>query len=274
MLNREERRLVYEYAYVPEHLPDYVEPITRAEAFLQDHCLCFLRKKHLLFVGYPLKESQDGIEMAYEAACKRFHPTTVAIIAPRIWLPPQAYEAQPEDRYYRLPLPAPHPRPEVAYMVRRAAQELRVRRGTFGREHGRLVKAFLSSHPLGREQKEIYRSIPRYLEHSPSAWLLEARKGDQLTAFTILDTGSARYAYYLFNIRSVKRPVPGASDLLFHEMLRLAEKEGKEALNLGLGIHPGVRRFKEKWGGTPFLTHASALVTRRAFEMGRLADKL
>ena len=86
--------------------------------------------------------------------------------------------------------------------------------------------------------------------------------------------GSASYAFYLFNIRSPKVNVPGASDLLFHEMVRLAQAEGKKALNLGLGIHPGVRRFKEKWGGTPFLNHASAFVARKTVEMGRLADKL
>jgi hypothetical protein len=57
-------------------------------------------------------------------------------------------------------------------------------------------------------------------------------------------------------------------------MVHLAQAEGKKALNLGLGIHPGVSRFKEKWGGTPFLAHAPALVTRKPLEMGRLADKL
>jgi hypothetical protein len=72
----------------------------------------------------------------------------------------------------------------------------------------------------------------------------------------------------------VKEHVPGASDLLFQEMTNLAQAEGKGTLNLGLGVHPGVRRFKEKWGGTPFLTHASAVVNLKPLEMGRLADKL
>jgi hypothetical protein len=159
-------------------------------------------------------------------------------------------------------------------MVRRAGRELRVEEGAFGKEHKRLVKAFLSSHPVSQEQKEIYKGIPRYLKRSRSTLLLDARKEDDLVAFNIVDMGSADYAFYLFNIRSPKVNVPGASDLLFHEMVRLAQAEKKKALNLGLGIHPGVRRFKEKWGGTHFLTHASALVTRKTLEMGRLADKL
>ncbi|UCB49948.1 MAG: hypothetical protein JSW56_03400 [Deltaproteobacteria bacterium] len=275
MLNTEERRLVYEHAYLPEHLPDYVEAISGAEVHLQaDDYLCFSRGSHLIFIGYPLKDETSDIERAYQVACERFRPSTLAIIAPKIWLPPQKYEAQPEDSYYRLDLPLVSIDAEVAYMVRRAGRELRVEVGVFGKEHNRLVKGFISGRELGQEQKKIYREIPSYLKRSKTAHLLEARKGDRLVAFNIVDMGSAHYAFFLFNVRSMKSHVPGASDLLFHEMVRLAEREGKEALNLGLGINPGVRRFKEKWGGKPFLTHASALVTRKPLEMGRLADKL
>lgn len=159
-------------------------------------------------------------------------------------------------------------------MVRRAGRELRVIPGTFGKEHKRLVETFISLHELTREQKGIFKGIQRYLKRSMTAYLLEARRGDHLVAFNIVDMGAANYAFYLFNFRSVKENVPGASDLLFHETVRMAQTERKGALNLGLGIHPGVRHFKEKWGGTPFLTYASALVTRKLFEMGRLVDKL
>ena len=274
MLDKEERRLVYEHAYLPEHLTDYVEAVSGAEAHLLDDYLCFKRRNHLIFIGYPLKNKKRNTQKAYDAACKRFHPTTVAVIAPEIWLPPQTYEAQPEDCYYHLDLPLASIKPEVAYMVGRANRDLKVNTGTFAKEHKKLVKAFLSSHELSQEQKEIYKGIPPYIKRSRSALLLEARRGDDLVAFNIVDMGSADYAFYLFNIRSMKANVPGASDLLFHEMVGKAQAEGKQTLNLGLGIHPGVRRFKEKWGAKPFLTHASALVTRKPLEMGRLADKL
>jgi hypothetical protein len=275
MLNTEERRLVYEHAYLPEHLPDYVEAISGAEVHLQAHnYLCFSRESHLIFIGYPLKDETSDIERAYQVACERFRPSTMAIIAPKIWLPPDTYEAQPEESYYRLDLPLPSIDAEVAYMVRRAGRELRVEEGVFGKEHKGLVKGFIAGHELSKEQKEIYKGIPRYMKHARTAHLIEARKGDHLVAFNIVDMGAAKYAFYLFNIRSTKKNVPGASDLLFHEMVRMAQAEGKKALNLGLGVHPGVRRFKEKWGGKPFLTHASALVTRKPLDMGRLADKL
>jgi hypothetical protein len=68
--------------------------------------------------------------------------------------------------------------------------------------------------------------------------------------------------------------VPGASDLLFNEMVKLAQSEGKQAINLGLGIHPGIRRFKEKWGGQPFLAHNSVLIHRKPALLGKLANKL
>jgi hypothetical protein len=38
-------------------------------------------------------------------------------------------------------------------------------------------------------------------------------------------------------------------------VIRTAQEQGKRFLNLGLGINAGVRHFKEKWGGTPFLNY-------------------
>jgi hypothetical protein len=274
MLSREECSLVYEHAYLPEHLPQYVETVSGSEAFLQDNHLCFYRKGHLTFIGYPLENGGVSTPEAYESACRRFLPSTAAIIAPEIWFPPPAYEDRGKDTYYRLDLPPGPPHPEVAYMVRRAQRELRVTRGDFGREHRRLVKGFTAAHTMNREQRRIFDRIPHYLKHSVSAHLLEARKGGVLVAFTVVETGSAKYAFYVFNFRSLKDHVPGASDLLFMEMIGLARVEGKEAVNLGLSIHPGIRRFKEKWGGTPFLPYASALVQIEPVGLGRLADKL
>ena len=274
MLDKEERRLVYEHAYLPEHLPDYVEAVSGGQAHLLGDYLCFKRRDHLIFIGYPLKNRKSDTEKAYESACERFRPATVAIISEEIWLPPGTYESEPSDSYYRLDLPLKQVDPEVAYMVRRAARELQIQRGIFGREHRGLIKAFTSSRDLSQEQKRIYDGIPRYLKHSKTAHLLEARKGKHLVAFNIMDMGSVDHAFYLFNFRSLKGHVPGASDLLFQEMTNLAQAEGKGTLNLGLGVHPGVRRFKEKWGGIAFLTHASAIVTLKPFEMGRLTDKL
>jgi len=274
MLNKEELNLVYEHAYLPEHVPTYVEAVSGAEAYLEGGYLCFSRGNHLTFVGYPLGGERGDAPRAYESACEHFRPGTVAIIAPEIWLPAETYGKQVEDSYYRLMLPSATPSPEVAYMVRRASRELRVREGKFGKEHHRLVEDFLSKRQLTEAQIHIFKHIGPYTERSTSVRLLEARKGDVLVAFTIADMGSVGYAFYLFNFRSVADRVPGASDLLFDVMVRLAESEGKAAINLGLGINSGNRHFKEKWGGTPFLDYNAAFINRKPFEMGRLMHKL
>ena len=104
--------------------------------------------------------------------------------------------------------------------------------------------------------------------------MFEARRGKELAAFNIVDLGSANYAFYLFSFRSHKIKVPGASDLLFHEMVKLAHAAGKKAVNLGLGVNAGIRRFKEKWGGAPFLNYSSVLIDKREVDIGSLAKKL
>ena len=274
MLNNQERHWIYQHAYLPEHLPDYVEAISGAKLYLCGNYLCLSRKKHLIFIGYPLGNTSDDTPQAYHSACERFQPATVAVIAPEIWLPPDTYEKQLQDNYYRLQLPFKIIDPAVAYMVRRAEKELQVTPGKFGKDHRRLVKDFLAAHSLTREQKYLFQHIHQYLKKSHTARLLDARKENILVAFTIVDMGSADYAFYLFNFRSRKERVPGASDLLFREMVNSAQNEGKKMLNLGLGIHRGIRRFKEKWGGVPFLPYTSALVHRKPLDWDKLADKL
>ena len=274
MLSNEEYTVVSQNAYIPEHLPRYVEAVSTAEPHLFGAYLCFTRENHLIFIGYPLGAEESDISSSYESICEHFRPSTVAIIAPDFWLPAQSFEKQTEDIFYRLNLPLGPLSPEVAYMVRRAARELHITQGRFEKEHMKLVKEFISGHKLSQEHRIIFEHIPHYLKKSKSARLLEARKGNSLVAFNIIELESANYAFFLFNIRSIVYNIPGASDLLFHEMVKLAQSEGKIAINLGLGIHPGVRHFKEKWGGIPFLKYTYTLVHRQPIELGSLVEKL
>jgi hypothetical protein len=274
MLSSEERNRIYRQAYLPEHLPDYVEAISGARAHLIGNYLCFTRKAHLIFIGYPLGVNSDDTPRAFSSACKQFEPSTVALIAPDIWLPPTEIEKQFRDSYYRCELPLEKIEPKTANMVRRAERELTVDHGSFQKEHKKLVKAFIKAHQLTAEQTYLYQHIDRYLKHCSTARILEARKRNVLVAFTVVDVGSADYAFYLFNFRSHKEKIPGASDLLLKAMLELAQSEGKKAVNLGLGIHEGIRRFKEKWGGAPFLAYHSAWIERKAPDWNELAQKL
>ncbi len=263
MLNDEEKDFIYGHAYVPEHLPDYVESISGAEPFLHEGHVCFVLQRHLIFLGYPLQKREIEIKDIYESACDRFRAKTVAFIGSSIPAEMGRAEDYTEDIYYKLDLPLKRLNQDVAYMIRRAERELHVSEGTFGDEHKALVDQFLCERNLGPGHHEIFNKLPSYLNYSKTVALIEARKGDDLAAFNVIDFGSANYMYYMFNFRSLQINVPGASDLLLYEMARLAESKRKISINLGLGISPGVRRFKEKWGAVPFLVYSSALVRRQ-----------
>jgi len=274
MLSAEEHQWIYRQAYLPEHLPDYVAAISGAEPYLINNHLCFYLRRHMMFIGFPLGDSTGDTVSAYSLACERFKPATVSIIAPQIWLAEDDCEKQVPDSYYRLKLPLDALPAEVAYMVRRAGRDLVVSRGRFGRDHKRMVKKILGSRQFTPEQIHVFKRIGYYLKYSSSAVLLDARKSGRLAAFTVLDLGSADYAFYLFNFRSAMLNIPGASDLLFREMASIAQSNGKKAINLGLAVNPGIRRFKEKWGGVPFWSYEAALVYRETQGLGDLAHKL
>jgi hypothetical protein len=274
MLKDQEIKWIHRHAYLPEHLQAYVMAVSGTEPFLHRNYLYFLNKKHLIFNGYPLEPDSDPPARIYDVICERCQPATVAVIAPAIWLPAEQCEQQTADSYYRLDLPIAPIDAAVDYMLRRAQRALQVTRGSFGKEHKKIIKAFLADHKFNRRQKYIFKRIPYYLKASDSAVLLEARRQKELAAFNIVDLGAADYAFYMFSFRSKKITVPGASDLIFNEMVNLAQAEGKKAINLGLGINAGIRRFKEKWGGVAFLPYVSAMIHRGPVDLGRLARKL
>ena len=274
MLSSNEHDRIYQQAYVPEHLPDYVAAISGSEPYLFQDYLCYLHPNHLIFIGYPLGDDPAEISRVYQAACERLNPRAIMLVADELSSLPEGSQTQPADRYYRLDLPLKPRSPDVAYMVRRAERELEVKIGKFGRQHKKIIKDFIGRQNLSDEQIHIFKHIQNYMKHSKTARLLEARQAGRLVAFSIVDLGSARYAFYQFNFRSTKIAVPGASDLLFNKMVQLAQSEGKQAVNLGLGIHPGICRFKEKWGGVPFLAHNSVLIQRKPVVLGKLANKL
>ena len=275
MLSSDEQNRIYQQAYVPEHLPDYVAAVSGSEPYLFQDYLCYFHRNHLIFIGYPLADNPAEISQAYPAACERFNPHTIVLVADEQLPLPEGDDTQPPDRYYRLNLPLKSLSPDVAYMVRRAERELKIEVGQFGREHKKIIKDFIGRQDLSDAQIHIFKHVKNYMKRSKTAHLLEARKADRLVAFSIVDMGSARYAFYQFNFRSARIAVPGASDLLFNEMVRLAQSAGKQAINLGLSIHPGIRRFKQKWGGEPFLNHHSVFIQRsQTPDIGNLSRKL
>ncbi|MGD8993405.1 MAG: hypothetical protein PVI00_18240 [Desulfobacterales bacterium] len=275
MLKRKESDHIYQHAYVPEHLTEYVRAVSGgAPHYFQDY-LCYLQRNHLLFIGYPLADNPAKLSRVYPAVCDWFNPHSITLVADDLSGLPEGEETQAADRYYRLDLPLKSLNPEVAYMVRRAQRELKVEVGQFGREHNKIIKNFVRRRDLGAAQIYIFKNVAAYMKRSTSTCLLEARRSGRLVAFSIVDLGSAQHAFYQFNFRSAKVSVPGASDYLFYEMVRLAQSKGKRAINLGLGVHPGIQRFKEKWGGKAFLEHRSVFIQRQQkADIGKLSKKL
>lgn len=257
MLTAEDRQLVYQYGYLPEHLPDYVAAVSDQEPFLHQGYLCYARRGRLTFVGYSLLPDAPEPAAAFESACRHFDPEIVSIMAPRIWFTEYAAQVEQVDRYFRMELRRHLPEPGRLYMARRAARELSVHERRFTPDHDRMIAAFCESKGITAAMKHIYERIPAYLQRSGSAFLLEAEKNGSLAGFTVVDAGTARYGFYMFSIRSPEIAVPGTSDLLFREMIERLRALGKDYVNLGLGVNDGIRRFKERWGSAAFLSHES-----------------
>jgi hypothetical protein len=274
MLDRQQSRRLTRKAYLPEHLTHYVTAVADVEPVLWGDYLCYVSQGDLQFIGYPLSDRTGDGQQALDSAIRHHRPRSVAVIAPdlRRIVP----DCRPEitDQYFRIDLPVRRIAPKVEYMVRRARKELTAYEGAFGDEHSELVELFLRTRTVSEGHRRIFRRLGRYLEGSRKALLLEARRERRLVAFSIVDGGSSVYGYYMFHFRSPKEVAPGASDMLFAEMLQRCERMGKQAINLGLGMNAGNRHFKQKWGGRPFLPCQSAVISRRKFDWRLLLEMM
>ncbi len=256
MIESGEKKFIQEHAYVPEHIPGYVQSISGREPFLLEDYLCYFGGGILLFVGYPLKNPFDDQqrEETLEQAVRRFKPAQVTLLGRAV---SREGQTSPLDAYYRMDLSDVRIPCKVRNMIHRAARELTVEKGReFGKEHRDLIAAFLRSHSVEEETRFIFERIPAYAASGSSLFFFNARNaaGD-LVCFDLAEFGARHWAFYLFNIPSRTNYVPGASDLLLKEIIHEARTLGKSYLNLGLGIHPGLVSFKRKWGGVPFLPH-------------------
>ena len=263
MITTAQEDYIEHHAYVPEHIPQYVTPISQTEPHLFGEFLVYAKKGHFIFVGYPLNETfeEKRLEETLEDAIRRFKPESVSLIAPAIPRFLQQERSQPNAHYYRLDLSTVSISQKLRNMLKRAGRELTVGKSPFfDQEHKQMVQEFLKNHPLDEANRFIFQKIDAYLLSSKTALIFEARAGDGgLVAFDIAEFKPRNYAVYMFNFRSQTRYIPGASDLLLSVVMRQATLEGKKYINLGLGINPGVMFFKEKWGGVVFLPHAFCL---------------
>lgn len=266
MISAAESDRIRKNACVPEHITGYVTAISGGEPHLFGPHLCYTIKRSLVFVGYPLGEPFDEMRMkgALNDAEKRLKPEETALIAPVATPSDDVAVEKTSDYYYRLDIRILHAASKIMNMIHRAAEETTIEKTKhYSDENVELVKEFLDSHKVSTATRFIFERIGDYVASSATAMVINGRdRNGRLVAFDIADVYAEEYVFYMFNFISRKHYVPGASDALLYEIVKMAEEHEKRYVNLGLGINKGVIFFKRKWGGTPFLPYEYALYRR------------
>lgn len=263
MIDTNGSQRIHAYAYVPEHLVAYVTSVSGAEPYLFGDYICYEKDGLLIFVGYPLGVpfGRAQMESRLAEATKTLKPKAISLVAPELNVKGSSVIRKESDVYYRLEVDGYDVSPKIRTMIRRASRHIFLHHDErWSKNHDSLVTEFLTTHHISDETRDIFLSIPRYLDCCPSARLVTAldREG-HVIGCDIVDFGSKDYAFYMFNFVSRARYVPGTADALLHEVVTLTRHEGKRFINLGLGIHDGIAFFKKKWGGSPFLTYEFVL---------------
>lgn len=279
----EEEAYVLAKAYVPEHVVSLMTLISGGAAFLIEDYLGFAGDGWLIVVGYPLERPFSGEKCgrAVEEALRIHRPEVLRFIGPEL---PQALQeggtGRQSDEYYLLKIDGTPPRPSLLRTAAKAGQSLSLERErAFTRDHEGLVAEFLDGREVAPSVRALYLAMPRYIGHSPTAWTLSARdRKGALCAFFVVDLGAETFSTFLLGARSRKQEAPHASDLLFAEMIAMTRESGRSVINLGLGVHGGIRRFKEKWGGRPALRYEYCerryATTRKVSLWSALLDRL
>lgn len=260
MISPEEEKYILTRAYVPEHIVTLMTLISKGEPFLIEDHLGFVKDNWLILVGYPLEQtfSAERTEKMVHRSLETFRPQILWFIGPEI---PASLlntcEERETDQYYRLDLEKVKVKASLQRAVDKASQELTTERGhSVSKEHEALIAELLKREKLPPRVRELYRAMPDYVSNSATACVLNARdKKGKLSAFYVIELGAKLFSTYVLGTHSKKHYVPHASDLLFLEMIELSREHMKNTIDLGLGVNQGIRRFKEKWGGVPFLPY-------------------
>jgi len=260
MITPQEEAYVLEKAYVPEHIVTMMALVSKGDSFLIEEHLGFAKDNWLILVGYPLDGSfsRERCERILKQTLETFRPEYLWFIGPEV--PDGLLDSCREretDQYYRLDLEKTKVKPSLQRMADKASKELVVERGhSISKEHEALIAELLQREKLPPRLRELYRAMPYYVDRSPSAWVLNARdKNGKLCAFFVVELGAKNFSTYVLGSHSKRYYVSHASDLLFFEMIKLTQEQGKNIIHLGLGVNAGIRRFKEKWGGIPYLNY-------------------
>jgi hypothetical protein len=256
MLSPPQEALIEKNAYVPEHIFHYVTSISGAEPFFYEPFLSYEKEDHVFIVGYPIigELEESALRTVICKVRRKRKNAKISVILPTL------LEGEPvkgSDSYYLLDLKDLRIDQKTRNILKRAKREIRiVKEKALTIEHLDLIEEFIAQKKIDERSSFIFRKLKDYVNSTSYVIAISARNfSGKLIAFDIVDTFSPTYAFYMFNVRTKKNYVPGTSDALFEEMVNLALSGGKRYINLGLGINEGVRFFKKKWGGKPFLPY-------------------
>ena len=248
------------HAYVPEHIPGLMATVSRAEPFLLDGYLGYAKDNWLIFVGYPLDGEFDSTHCDERIGrARELHsPEYLWFVGPEI---PPSLEAscstRQSDQHLRLDLKEWKIKSSLRREVNQAVKSLTVESTReFTDEHGELVDELMKRVELPPLVAGLYQSLPEYIAGCETSLLLNARDTrGKLSAFFVIECAAKRFDTYVLGCHSKVNYVSHASDMLFYEMITRTRESGKPEINLGLGVNRGIRHFKTKWGGHPYLAY-------------------
>jgi len=260
-LNAIDADTVLKRATVPEHSVLFMQALSGGKPFLVGPYLFLAAEDWLIAVGYPLSGEPEaaGFDQSLAEAVRRSGARTCRALSPSLPDHLKAYRRD-QDAYYVLSSRAKVPQ-RLDRLAEKASALLRVEEGnTFTTAHRRLWAEFVGRAALPPNVRDLFAKTEEVIRNTPGLVLLNAWDRDShLAACLLLDTAPRAFLTYLLGAHSRAHYTPYASDLLFREMIRIAVREGKEFLHLGLGVNKGIRRFKTKWGGAPALPYETAL---------------
>lgn len=216
--------------------------------------------RHVTLVAFP--DVWPEVETGQKAFCDALNAAVSATLAEpglqslTVLAPVRPAAAPPDcecrhDAYLGLEVPpfgSGRTPQKLRNMISRAQRDVTIERETWSAEHAALVQHYITTRPLAPGTRRTFQAIPRYLQAAPGAVLFAARSrpDHSLQSFVVGDYSGLSSAFYLFAFRYPQSP-PGCADALLAALLREAENRGHSAFNLGLGIHQGIVRFKNKW---------------------------
>ncbi|MEG2172518.1 MAG: radical SAM protein [Desulfovibrionaceae bacterium] len=254
-------------AYVPEHLLTYVAAVGGSEPFLFGDCVGHVSERRVVLVGYPPHEEPKNaagnarVDAAVDAVIQAGIYTTITVLAPVRPRAAPAESSSVHDSFWMLPLPPAPPRQKLRNLLRRAQRELHVDQGScWTPEHQSLALAYARSRPLESGTRHIFTHIGDYVRAGNSlpsmqeVVVFSAYAADKLVGCAVGDYSSLCTAFYMFAFRHPAAP-PGTSDVLLEALCAEGLTRGHRRVNLGLGITPGIRFFKQKWQAQALLPY-------------------